>query len=614
MFILGDEDWRTPPSAGGEELFRALKYLKQPTVMVRFPGESHELSRSGRPWHRVERLQHIVSWFDKYLLGKETTPTAAAPAPSPAAGSPAAATGKPPVPRVTTRGDILRGEYGRYRANNDLTEYDLDVRVDPDKRFLSGRNTITFKMLQDDTRIQIDLYANLNVEKILFKGAALKYERELNAVLIDFPETLKRGRDYSIEFHYSGSPKETGRFGGIAFRKDPAGNHWINTACEGEGSSVWWPSKDQWRDEVERMKLSVSIPSDLVDVSNGRFVGKTDLGDGYTRWDWQIHYPINSYNVSLNIGKYVQFSDRLGDLTLDYYVLPASLEKAKVQFAQVKPMIEAYQKVFGEYPFKKDGYKLIEVPYSGMEHQSAVTYGNRFANGYLERDWTGVGVSPKFDFIIIHESAHEWFGNSVSAADVSDMWIQEGWTTYLEVVYVEEVFGKDDAVKYINGYKSKVQNRAPIITERGIHRSPSQDQYFKGALFLHTLRSAMDDDKKWLALIRALYQEFKYRNIMTEDMVRFVNARTGQNWTPVFDQYLRHSALPTLELAFDGTGSVSYRWKADVKEFAMPIKVGSADAWQTIRPTAEWQKMATPLGKDAFGVATDLFYVNVERK
>ena len=456
MFILGDEDYRTPPAAGGEELFRALKYLKRPTVMVRFPGENHELSRSGRPWHRVERLQHIVGWFDKWLLGKEnaTYEPRGRPSRQPAPQAQARQT-----PAGPTRANILRGEYGRYRANNDLLSYHLDVRVDPDKKFLSGKNAVRFKMLQDDTRIQLDLYDNLAVDKILLGTQELKHERELNAVFIDFPETLKRGREYSIDFHYSGTPRETGRFGGIAFRKDPAGRHWINTACEGEGSSIWWPSKDQWRDEVENMRLSVSIPNGLVDASNGRFIGKTDLGDGYTRWDWQINYPINSYNVSLNIGSYVQFSDRLGDLTLDFYVLPENLEKAKVQFAQAKPMIEGYQKYFGEYPFKKDGYKLIEVPYSGMEHQSAVTYGNRFANGYLERDWTGVGVSPKFDFIIIHESAHEWFGNSVSAADVSDMWIQEGWTTYLEVVYVEHMFGYDEALKYVNGYKSKVREQ-----------------------------------------------------------------------------------------------------------------------------------------------------------
>ncbi len=240
---------------------------------------------------------------------------------------------------------------------------------------------------------------------------------------------------YSIDFYYSGTPLETGRFGGITFKKDPAGHPWINTACEGIGASLWWPDKDQWRDEVENMQISVAIPNDLVDVSNGKFMGKTDLGDGYTRWDWLVQYPINNYDVSLNIGNYQHFSDKLGNVPLDFYALPEDLDKAKKQFVQAKGMLEAYQHYFGEYPFIKDGYKLIEAPYSGMEHQTAVTYGNHFANGYLERDWTGVGISTRFDFIIIHESGHEWFGNSITAADVSDMWIHEGWTTYLECLY-----------------------------------------------------------------------------------------------------------------------------------------------------------------------------------
>jgi aminopeptidase N len=521
----------------------------------------------------------------------------------------------PPTERPVTRENILRGEYGRYRANNDLLFYHLDVRVDPEKKFISGKNTIRFKMLKEDTRIQLELYANLTIEKILLAATPLKYERDVNTVFVDFPETLKAGREYSIDVHYSGNPLETGRFGAMAFRKDPIGRHWITTSCEGPGASIWWPNKDQWRDEVETMRISVAVPNDLVDVSNGRFLGKTDLGDGYTRWDWQVHYPINNYNVSLNIGNYVQFSDRLGDLTLDFYVMPENLEKAKKQFVQAKPMIEAYQKYFGEYPFKKDGYKLIEVPYSGMEHQSAVTYGNRFANGYLERDWTGVGVSLKFDFIIIHESAHEWFGNSVSAADASDMWIHEGWTTYLETVYVEHMFGYDDALKYLNGYRSKVGNKTPIIMPRGIHRSPSQDQYFKGALFLQTLRSVINDDARWWRLMRDVYQHFKYKNIMTEDLVAFVNQKTGRNLTPIFDQYLRHSALPTLELRFaEADGSVAYRWKADVKAFDMPVRVGKKDGWQIIQPTTEWKTMRTPLKKDEFEVATDLYYINVAKQ
>jgi aminopeptidase N len=250
-----------------------------------------------------------------------------------------------------------------------------------------------------------------------------------------------------------------------------------------------------------------------------------------------------------------------------------------------------------------------------MEHQSAVTYGNRWANGYLERDWTGVGVSLKFDFIIIHESAHEWFGNAVSAADVSDMWIQEGWTTYLEGVYVEHMFGYDDALKYVNGYKEKVRNTEPIITQRGIHRTPPADQYFKGALFLHTLRSVVDDDQKWWAAIRDVYQKFKYQNIMTEDLVAFMNARLGLDLTPMFDQYLRRAQLPTLELAFNAAEkSVAYRWEAEERDFAMPIRVGLPGKWQTIVPTHDWQVMSTPLAPEQFAVATDLYYVNVTRR
>ncbi len=518
------------------------------------------------------------------------------------------------APQQPTRADILRGEYGRYRANNDVRFYHLDVRIEPEAKRISGSNRIRFRMLKGDTRVQLDLFANLTVDRIMLGTTALKYERELNAVFVDFPETLAAGREYEIVFYYSGQPQEGGRFGGLAFRTDPAGRHWINSSCEGQGAASWWPNKDQWRDEADEVEISVAIPNDLVDVSNGKFLGKTDLGDGYTRWDWRVHNPINSYNVSVNIGHYVQFSDRLGDLPLDFFALPENLDKARIQFAQAKPMLEAYEKYVGPYPFKEDGYKLIEVPYAGMEHQSAVTYGNRFANGYMERDWTGVGISSKFDFIIIHESAHEWFGNAVSAADVSDMWIQEGWATYLEGIYVEHLFGHDQAMQYLNGYKSKIKNEAPIITTRGIHRSPSQDQYFKGALFINTLRSVVNDDEKWWALVRAIYERFRYQNITTEDVVQFVNEQLRMDLTPVFDQYLRHAALPTLELKFDeAAGTVSYRWQADEPAFAMPVRVGRPSAWETIEPTTAWKTIRAPVQKSDFQVATDFYYINVSK-
>ena len=512
------------------------------------------------------------------------------------------------------RGRQLRGEYGRYRANNELLYYHLDIRVTPETRSIRGKNTIRFRMLRDDNRIQLDLNRDLSIDKILLGPKPLQYTRELNAVFVDFPTGLKSGREYSIDFYYSGAPKRVGRFGGISFDTDPSGRPWIYTACEGPGSSYWWPGKDQWRDEVESMDISVAVPNQLMNVSNGRFVGKKDLADGYTRWDWRVHYPINSYNVSLNIAAYKHFSDRLGKLSLDFYSLPEDLERAKKQFAQAKPMLKAFKHYFGDYPFIKDGYKIIQVPYSGMEHQTAVTYGNGFTNGYLNKDWTGVGVSMKFDFIIIHESAHEWFGNAVTASDVCDMWIHEGWATYLECMYVERMFGYEDALKYVNGYKSKVRNKRPVIAERGIHQSPPGDQYFKGALFLNTLRNVLNDDRKWWALVREVYQDFKYQSIRTEDLVRLFNKRFEAELTPIFDQYLRHAALPVLELVFDeAAGSVEYRWKADEADFAMPIRVGKPKEWQTITPTVQWQTLSTRLGKEAFKVATDLYFVKITK-
>ena len=516
---------------------------------------------------------------------------------------------------IPTRADMLRGAYGPYRENNKLLYYHLDIRLDPEKKYISGKNTIRFRMLKPGDRIQLDLTDKLDIDKILFNGTPLKYDRDGSAVFVNFPRTLRVGEVVSIDFYYSGNPPEVGRFGGITFKKDSSGHDWINTACEGDGASVWWPNKDQWRDEGESMDLSIAIPSDLVDVSNGKFVGKTDLGDGYTRWDWHISYGINNYDVSLNIGNYVHFSDKSGNLPLDFYVLPEDLDKAKEQFMQAKGMIEAYEHYFGEYPFAKDGYKLIQAPYTGMEHQSAVTYGNLFKNGYYGRDWTGVGISPRFDFIIIHESGHEWFGNSITAVDPSDMWIHEGWDTYLESLYVEYRWGKADAIKYLSGYRPKIYNLRPILAERGVNADPTEDQYFKGALMLNTLRSVIDDDAKWFALIKGLYQHFQHQQIQTEDIVAYFNLHSGMNLKPIFNQYLRHAKIPRLELLFgESPNLVMYKWDADEDSFAMPVRVGTPDHWQIIHPTTKWQWIESPIGKDDFQVATDLYYVDVNKQ
>jgi len=524
------------------------------------------------------------------------------------------------APSAEQEGDKLLGGYGPYRANNDLLYYRLHVRVDPAKQYLSGTNAIRFRMLEDGTRIQLDLVPTFTIDGISLENAQgkpmpLKYQRVGGrSIYIDFPRTLRKGQVYTVDFRYSGHPVEMGRFGGFVFRKDPMGRPLVNTACEEEGASVWWPNKDQWRDEPDSMDISVEAPSNLVEVSNGRFQAKTDLHDGYTRWDWKVQYPINNYDVSLNIGTYTHFSDSYNGLSLDYFVFPEDLDKAKHQFVQVKDMLKAYEHYFGEYPFPRDGYKLVEALYSGVENQTAITYGNHFENGYLGRPKTGIGTW--FDFIIVHESAHEWFGNSITARDRSDMWIHEGWANYCESLFVEFMWGKQDGLIYMNTGKENVKNAAPILTEEGIYGTPPVDQYKKGALFLNTLRSVVNDDAVWFKLLHDYYQHFKYQTILTTDMAAFFSAQTGLNLTPLFNQYLRHAAIPTLELHFDDTAhTVSYRWQADEPDFAMPVRVGRHDAWQIVQPTTtEWKVLPSSIAKEDFEVATDLYYVNVRKE
>jgi aminopeptidase N len=514
---------------------------------------------------------------------------------------------------VFDRADSLRGTYGPFRENNDLLSYDLNLKVDVAERFLSGWNTIQFKMLEDGDRIQLDLFENMSIDSIMFRGSALPYSREFNAVFVDFPDGLRESENYSIDFHYSGHPTESGRFGGFTFAQDSLGNPWIFTACQNIGASLWWPNKDQQPDEVDSMTINVTVPSDLVDASNGRLMAVEDLGDGTTEYRWKVHYPINNYSVSVNIGKYDHFSDTLGALSLDFYPLPYHLEDAQRQFAQAKPMVQCFSDRFGEYPFMEDGYKLVEVPYSGMEHQSAVTYGNGFINGYGGRDWTGVDISPRFDFIIIHESGHEWFGNSVTANDVSDAWIHEGWDTWAEAVYVECLWGYEDAITYVNGYQEKVGNRAPIIGPTGVNHWPTQDQYFKGALFMNTLRHVVGDEDAWWAVIREYTEHFKYQNIWTTDVINFFNANLDRDFRPIFQQYLYYPSLPVLQLEFT-EDQVRFRWKTDVEDFDMPLKVRRGGVLHTIHPTTEWQSEALgSVAPDDWQPATELFYIEVER-
>lgn len=374
-----------------------------------------------------------------------------------------------------TEADTLRGSL-RSERSYDVLKYHLQLKVDPEEKFISGFNTITFQTEEELPVMQIDLFENMQIDSIIHKKKELKYERKFDAIFVEFDEPLGKLKKDSVRVYYSGHPliaKNAPWDGGFVFDKDEDGNHWIAVAVQGMGASLWYPNKDHQSDEPQEVLIEAAVPNGLMNVSNGRFVAKEDLGDGYTRWSWKVNNPINNYNIVLNIGNYVHFSDLYNDLDLDYYVLPYNLEKAKKQFEEVKPMMDCFYEKFGEYPFVEDGFKLVDTPYLGMEHQSAVAYGNEYQMGYLGNDVSGTGIGLRFDFIIIHESGHEWFGNSITAEDIADMWIHEGFTAYSEAVYIECRWGKEDALKYLWGTRKSIGNNAPVIGDYGVNSEGS---------------------------------------------------------------------------------------------------------------------------------------------
>ncbi|MEE9169529.1 MAG: M1 family metallopeptidase, partial [bacterium] len=408
---------------------------------------------------------------------------------------------------VFTRADTLRGMLTPLRTCYDVKYYHLDIRVDPKTKSVSGSNKIRFTVVEPFEKMQIDLVENMQIDRIVFEDLELPFEREYGAVFIQFPRTMKKDMEREITVFYSGKPQVAERppwEGGLVWREDEEGNPWVAVTCQGTGAYVWWPNKEHQSDEPDSMMISVTVPDSLMNISNGRLRGKTELQDGWTRYDWFVSYPINNYNVTLNIGKYAHFSEEYVDmdgdaLTLDYYVMPYNLDKAKKQFEQVKPMMACFEKFFGKYPFSNDVYKLVESPHLGMEHQSAVAYGNKFLQGYLGKASSEVGT--KFDFIIVHESAHEWWGNSVTSKDIADMWIHESFGAYAEALYVECLFGYDEALEYVNGKKPGIGNARPIIGVYGVNNEGSKDMYDKGQLFLNTLRHVIDNDSLWFETI-----------------------------------------------------------------------------------------------------------------
>ncbi|MBW3129685.1 M1 family metallopeptidase [Hymenobacter profundi] len=526
-----------------------------------------------------------------------------------------------PKPAAFTRADSLRGNIDSpLRTCYDLNYYHLDVRLDPAKRFLSGSNLFRFTATRNFTRLQFDLFANLAVEKVEYKGKSVPFTREANAVFVTFPQSIKQGSREEFTVHYSGQPTVAERApwdGGLVYAQDAAGKPWVASACQGVGASIWWPNKDQQADEVDSMLISVTVPKGLKDVSNGRLRKVTTLKDGATRFDWAVRNPINNYDVALNVGDFQHFGDTYqgekGKLTLDYWVLPENLAKAKKQFAaNVKPMLKSMESWFGPYPFYEDGYKLIDAPHLGMEHQSAVAYGNKYLNGYLGNDRSGTGWGDKWDFIIIHESGHEWFGNNITTKDIADMWVHESFTTYSESLFVETMFGKQAGQEYLHGQRWNIQNDKPIIGPYGVNTEGSSDMYDKGANMLNMLRTILNDDAKWRQLLRGLGQTFYHQTVTTAQIINYFNQQTGRDLTPIFDQYLRHASLPVLEMRVVQNQLLA-RWIANAPGFAMPVRVRTKGSeYQFITPTTRLQPVVLP-GATPDNVEVDTFnyYVGV---
>jgi aminopeptidase N len=513
-----------------------------------------------------------------------------------------------------TRKDSLQGGFSFERMCFDVQHYDLDIKVNPDEKFISGSNTISFKMLKESSKIQLDLFENMKVDSIVFEHKKLDFKREFGAVFISFPTPLKvTDNILKLQFYYSGNPliaKNAPWEGGFVFSKDVNNKPWIGVAVQGTGASLWYPVKDSQSDEPELgASIKVAVPNGLMNVSNGRLKGSLDLQNGYTRWDWEVKNPINTYGITLNIGDYEHINDKHNNVDLDYYVLRGNEEKAKTHFAAVKPMMDCFESKFGTYPFIEDGYKLVESNYLGMEHQSAISYGNKYRKGYLGSDNSGTGIGLLFDFIIIHESAHEWFGNSITSRDIADMWIHEAFTTYAESVYVECQFGKEKALKYINGQKKLVENAWPIIGKYGVNNEGSIDMYYKGTLILNTLRNAIDDDEKWWIILKKFTQTYRHKIIDSADVIQFFSAETGWNLNPFFNQYLKFTAIPVLETKHV-ENTLSYRWKTDVADFKLPIHLIINGKKVPISPTNNWKTLQVKANYKLL-VPTDLFYIKL---
>ena len=527
-----------------------------------------------------------------------------------------------------SRKDSLRGSLTDLRSCYDVTFYDLFVIVD-EKEFSIEKsyNIIYMKSKTDFNKIQIDLAQNLEVFFIEFEGDSLKFNREYDAIYINFDRLIKSGENIAIKVWYGGYPKEALNppwEGGFTWEKDNNGNPWIGVSCQGIGASTWWPCKDHQSDEPDSMRLTCTVRYPLKTISNGNLIKDTTVWNQYLdSWtnvsEWFVSYPINNYNVTLCIGDYVKLEDKyislIDTLKLEYYVLSYNKEKAKLHFQQVKPMLECFENYFGKYPFINDGYSLIETSYLGMEHQSGIAYGNKFLPGYNGNvDFID---NLNFDYIIVHETGHEWWGNSITTNDIADLWIHEGFCTYSEALYVECIYGYDKMLSYINNQKKYVRNDKPVIGLYNLNKKGSNDMYFKGSLMLHTLRNIINDDNLWFDILKDISIKYKHQTIDGQQVIDYIDSRTKIDLKYFFKQYLENKNIPILEYRIQKKGrnfTLIYRWDC-IEKFEMPILInnGKKNVW--IKPNSSWQEY--DLGNidiEEFAFREDLFFFKVKKQ
>ena len=495
-----------------------------------------------------------------------------------------------------TKLDTLRGTVTAEREWWDLSYYQLDLTINPADSTITGKNLVRYEVLHPYQTIQIDLQYPLTINMVKQDGEELEFERNGPVHMVHLKKRQEAGQIEELEIHYGGRPLVAARApwsGGVSWKQDANGRPFVATSCQGLGASVWWPCKDHMYDEPDSMMMRFSVPDSLTAVGNGRLVN-TSTNSGWTTYDWFVSVPIANYGVNVNIGDYVHFAEEYqgekGGLSLDYYVLRDHLEKAKTHFQEVPRMFEAFEHWFGPYPFYEDGFKLVEVPYLGMEHQSSITYGNHYENGYLGRDLSQTGWGLKFDFIIIHESGHEWFANNITYQDIADMWIHESFTNYSESLFLDYHFGSEAGNAYVRGTRRNIVNDRPIIGIYGVNQSGSGDMYYKGGNMLHTIRQIVEDDDVFRSMLRTMNAEFYHQTVSTEQIEEFMSNFLEIDLSSVFDQYLRDTDIPTLEYVIQDD-QFNYRWINSVPHFDMPVHVFFGEDRQLIYPTTSWKSM-----------------------